>query len=326
MAKFRILAMDGGNGLNTALLLNEISSQLTDERQDFLEGVKLFAGTSAGAINSLFFAKHRRQRHALSDIFKYQQNIYLDILDSENPFNLLGAFAGFNALASTNLVRRFYIEYFGEKLSLHDLHHKVLVVTFVLDNQQPPPHRRWEPRIFTNLPDSQNAQELVVDVLMRSSALPIAYPIFQSITGQGPAYIDGAVVANNPAMFALVHALEHADLDDIMILSVGTGRNVIGNADFVAPTFKDGIADWGYQQWLLDSADPLLLVDMLIQGGEESVSFECSQLLGNNHYRLNVDLQHGRVAINEPKIEAQVKAAVDWLNTSGWFDDEGGQA
>lgn len=320
MGKYRILAMDGGNGLNTALLLQGIKSFLDEKDQDYLENVDLYAGTSAGAINSLFFAKHERLEDAMTDIFKYQLEIYNDILHAEDPWNLVGAATGFNPLARMDKVRAFYVDYFGPTLRLADLYHKVVVVTYVLDNEQPPPYRQWEPRIFTNLPGSPNADALVADVLMRSSALPIAYPLFQSITGEGPAYVDGAVVANNPAMFALTSAYDHVDLKDVLLLSVGTGRNVVGNADFIAPEFDKGVADWGYRQWLMNPADPMLLIDMLIQAGEEAVSFECEQILRERHCRLNVDLKKKRVDLDDEAIREQVEAAVDWLKGSGWLD------
>lgn len=320
MGKYRILAMDGGNGLNTALLLQGMKTMLDESQQDYLESVDLFAGTSAGAINSLFFARHERMEDALTEIFKYQLEIYNDILHAENPWNLLGAATGFNPLARMDKLRPFYVDYFGPTLTLADLYHKVVVVTYVLDNEQAPPHRQWEPRIFTNLPGSPNADALVADVLMRSSALPVAYPIFQSITGEGPAYVDGAVVANNPAMFALTSIYDQVDLDDVLLLSIGTGRNVVGKADFIAPTFKDGVADWGYRQWLMDPSDPLLLIDMLIQAGEEAVSYECEQLLGKRHFRLNTDLKKNRVDLDDAAIKEQAEAAVAWLKGSGWLD------
>lgn len=321
MAKYRILSMDGGNALNTALLLNEISLLIEDGKHDYLDRVDLFAGTSAGGINSFFFAKHLHQQHALAEIFKFQKTIYDDILDTENAFNLIGAFVGMNPLARTDDLRAFYVDYFGQDLTLAELHHNVVIVTFVLDNQKPPPHRRWEPRIFTNLGGSTNADALVVDVLMRSAALPIAYPLVQSITGEGPGYVDGAVVANNPSMIAVTEVLEQVDLSEILVLSVGTGRNVVGRADYIAPEFTNSRADWGYAQWMLDHSNPLLLLDLLIQASEEAVSFQCNQLLKENHFRLNVDLQHGRVDVKNPDIQAQVEGAIHWLENSGWFDE-----
>lgn len=320
MGKYRILAMDGGNGLNTALLLQGMKTMLDESQQDYLENVDLYAGTSAGAINSLFFARHERMEDALTEIFKYQLEIYNDILHAEDAWNLVGAATGFNPLARMDKLRQFYVEYFGPTLTLADLYHKVVVVTYVLDNEQAPPHRQWEPRIFTNLPGSTNADALVVDVLMRSSALPIAYPIFQSITGEGPAYVDGAVVANNPAMFALTSIFDLVDLNDVLLLSIGTGRNVVGKADFIAPTFENGIADWGYRQWLLNPSDPLLLIDMLIQAGEEAVSFECEQILRERHFRINGDLKKSRIDLNDEGIKELAEAAVAWLKGSGWLD------
>jgi hypothetical protein len=83
--------------------------------------------------------------------------------------------------------------------------HIVLVPSFQLDNMdpsfpsagsEPKINRRWVPRFFHNLNDSDSLDEKVVDVALRSSAAPTYFGIYQG-------YVDGGVFANNPALCAI---------------------------------------------------------------------------------------------------------------------------
>jgi patatin-like phospholipase/acyl hydrolase len=105
---------------------------------------------------------------------------------------------------------------------------------------------------------------------MRSSAAPTFFPSYQG-------YIDGAVVANNPAMCAMAQAIDrdrgNQPPGDIRILSLGTGQH---------PTLILGQSlDWGFAQW----AKPLTV--LMIDGGMGVVDFQCSRFLHDNFHRLD---------------------------------------
>lgn len=85
----------------------------------------------------------------------------------------------------------------------------VLVPAFQLDNMDPKApsadtvtstNRRWIPRFFHNLNNSESLDEKVVDIALRSSAAPTYFPIYQG-------FVDGGVFANNPALCAITTAL-----------------------------------------------------------------------------------------------------------------------
>jgi len=157
---------------------------------------------------------------------------------------------------------------------LDDLKRRVLIASFQLDNEASDPAKRsWKPKFFHNFPgpDSDGAA-LVVDVAMETSAAPTYFPSYNG-------YIDGGVIANNPSMAALAQALDsrnqppyRAALNDIVLLSVGTGISLqyIQGRDL----------DWGEAQWI----KPIL--SLMMDGSVGVADFQCKQLLGPHYERL----------------------------------------
>jgi uncharacterized protein len=375
----KILAMDGGNGINTAELLQRIEAANIEKR--FLDQADIFVGTSAGGINSLFFAAGDNPTAALSTIQQFWKDVNESILGglkanevarkaldgmqnkplapimSDEWQELAGtifrtvlglgeAAAGCRSLFLNDIMKQFLVKYFGESTTIGQLKRYVVICSYELDNGKPGINRTWIPRLYTNLPytppgrsgalknqPDPDLNEKVVDVAMRTSAAPIELPIYQASDGTGPGYVDGGLVANNPSMIALaaiVGTLAHGttnqppvlptqSLDLIHLLSVGTGRNLVGTAQYLDPEFSNGSAPWGYRQWLLDPANPLVLIDAFLQGGNEAVAWECGILMGEkNFHRLNVPLAHMLVP-DDPETKTYVAETIAWLDTTGWF-------
>jgi patatin-like phospholipase/acyl hydrolase len=381
MKTYRILAMDGGIGNNTATVLRMISDELkkraqegkiTDpftkelvEQSHFLDYVNMYTGTSAGGINSLFLANETRSDVAIDTIDQFWKKINtslaLGLLPGSifdlilNPVGcvveLVLKLTGFRSI----LQNLYYLEAlranFNEK-TLVDLEKNVCIVSFMLDNQKidEPDLRKWKPKIFNNFLEDPDNKESIVDVALRTSALPIELPITQStVTQTGPGYVDGALVANNPSMIALAQIMrekreapdghfKEIQRENILMLSLGTTANLIGPATFIAPTFAGGIAPWGLNQWLLGAGNPpwlpnlwlenllkgqwLLAIQAFLSASDDAITFETKQLLEKGHYfRLNPTTTTGPFGVNPEKTAAEVNKAVDWLLSSGWFDD-----
>ncbi|MGD2114935.1 MAG: patatin-like phospholipase family protein [Acidobacteriota bacterium] len=335
MSHSRILTMDGGNGENTALLLEQVHQDLASrhDQAGFLDSVDIFAGCSDGGINSLFFAKHEDPTRALRDINRFWREVFdQEILRGINPATLGLSVAGLTSIASVKPLQSFFIRYFGKDTTLGDLQRKVMILSFQLDNEKPSPYRRWVPKVFHNLhEDGADLDERVVDVALRSSAVPILLPLYQGLDQEGPVYVDGGVVANNPSMVMLAHLLHHEDpksalstrLGRWLMFSVGTGRNIIGDTVYLDPSTRDGVAPWGYGQWLANPTKPLLLMDAFLQAGMEAVSMQCQEILGESFHRLQPTLSKGLVTDN-PDTELRVEAAVRWLESVGWVEESSG--
>jgi hypothetical protein len=119
-------------------------------------------------------------------------------------------------------------------------------------------------------------QRQLWEVCVSSAAAPTFFPPYcfknstQGQSGQMPehTYIDGGVSANTPSLAALVHALdiENKSLDEIAIMSIGTGRTT-------TPYESEKISRWGALEWVNALAD-------VFMGSQIQVSADlCGQLL-----------------------------------------------
>ena len=152
------------------------------------------------------------------------------------------------------------------KARLRDLRKRVLITAFDLDNEHPRPEkRRWKPKLFHNFPgpDSDGAM-LAWKVGLYTCAAPTYFP---TVDG----YVDGGVFANNPSMCALAQTQDArigrtAALDDVALLSLGTGSSLI--------YVKGARHDWGYAQWAQ------ALLGVMFDGTIGIADYQCRQLLG----------------------------------------------
>ena len=311
MAKYRILSLDGGGlrGLITARMLDRLNTD--PSIAGWLSDVDLFAGTSTGGILALGLASGKSP----SDICDMYINEGPDIFDDSLWDNIKDLGKTIGADYSTKNLKSALVDLFGTK-TLRSLQKKVAIPTFDLDNEDPNPAKRtWKPKIFHNYagPDSDGS-EAIVDVALYTSAAPTYFP---SVDG----YVDGGVFANNPGMIAVVQAIstrnqpqDRVDLDEIVMLSVGTGVSL----NYI----KGQKLDWGFAQW----AKPLINV---LQDGVAGISdYQARQLLGDRYHRMQIVFDPSETipldAVDKiPRMDEIAKAAdlnavVTWLQEQ-WF-------
>lgn len=271
MAKYRILSLDGGGlrGLITARMLQRLSDD--PKIKGWLSGVDLFAGTSTGGILALGLAAGKTPQD-ICDLYInagpriFDDSIWDDIRD-------LGKTIG--ADYSNKVLKKELRNIFGS-MTLGDLNKKVAIPTFDLDNQDTDDtQRRWKPKIFHNYSgDGSDAGNLAADVALYTSAAPTYFPAADG-------YIDGGVFANNPSLVAIAQAIsqsnkqsERANIDEIVLLSVGTGVSL--------SYIKGNNLDWGYAQWV----KPLL--NILTDGVAGISDYQAREILGERYQRLQV--------------------------------------
>ena len=300
--RYRVLSLDGGGvrGLITSRLVERI----VRERPGFLGGVDLFAGTSAGAILALALAAGIEPPR-ISDLYRdHGSAIFADDtpLDALNHADKL-----FMADYRGRPLKEALDKEFGS-LTLGDLPKKVVVATFQLDSGAVTAAgvRSWKPKFFHNFPEnSTDAEQLVVDVAMRSCAAPTFFPVYQG-------FIDGGVVANNPSMCALAQALDeraaNQPASNVVLLSIGTGLN---------PKYVEGAShDWGYVQWARN------IIGIVLGGSTGVADFQCRQVLGSRYHRLDAVLPRpiNLDAHDEIPFLSEIGLSEDISETLGWLD------
>ncbi|MFG1241396.1 patatin-like phospholipase family protein [Xanthobacter sp. V7C-4] len=313
---YRILSLDGGNGGKAGVFLSTLERRAEVLGFSVLRQMDLFAGTSNGAVNALLLAWFDDPVLAFEAVLRFDD----EVRESQTPWSIAGTVLGNNAAMTTGRIKAFCDEVFGAGAILADVKRPVLVNTVQLDNALSDGQRSWLPRTFSNFPGDLGRVELIADVVLRTMAMPLQYPIYQSGAQTGPAYVDGAVASNNPALTAITSALaQQKALEDIALLSIGTPRNLAGQSRYLSPGLSEGSADWGYRQWLLDPFNPLVLVDLFLQAGAAATSAQCAQLLGSRFRRVDPPVFTGP-AWDAPETNAVLDTTVDWLNAHGWND------
>jgi len=262
--RFNILAFDGGGVRGT--LQAVITSRILDANPNFLRDTDFIAGTSTGAIQALGLAAGRAP-HQIEEMYTLlMERVFADrLLD-----DIRDLWRAYGADYDNKNLRGILREQFGD-MRLGELDKRVAITAFALDSGPNSDHRSWKLKVFHNFPGQDSDDDaLVVDVALRSSAAPVYFPTYQG-------YIDGGVVANNPAMVAVAQALDgrsaSVPLENIQLLSLGTGRS--------CRWVEGENHDWGAAQW----APYILFISP--EGSVEMTDFQCRQILGDRYFRLN---------------------------------------
>lgn len=281
MAKYRILSIDGGGlrGLIAVRLLEQLAED--PDLSGWLDQVDLIAGTSTGGIIALGLAAGL----SLDEMGSLYQDKGAKIFDDSVWDNVKDVGKTIGADYSNRSLKRELKRVFGDS-TLGSFKKKVAITAFDLDNQDDT-ERKWKPKIFHNYSGAGTDKlHLARNVAAYTSAAPTYFP---AVDG----FVDGGVFANNPSMVALSQAIsrhnrsnERAELDDVVLLSVGTG--------FTPKYIKGQSLDWGFAQW----AKPIL--EILTDGVMGIADYQCAQLLGERYERMQVSLaEHGNIAMDD---------------------------
>lgn len=261
-----IVSIDGGG------IRGVIPAQLMANMEVIWSDVDMFAGTSTGSIVASYVATQSKAA-GLVDIYKDRAK------EIFQPRSLM------DRLVQDELMRANY-DHTGLRTVLCDVFEDFHMRDFIREGAKMiiPAYdlQKDKPKIYDERDD-----EYLVDVIGRSCSAPTYFPAFNMCSHveigasrviPGP-FIDGGVVANSPAMCALTAALASGcKLDKIWMISIGTGY-VDG------PRFdtRRGF-DWGITQWSTK------IVPLVLDGSQRLVDYQCSQILGDRYFRLNVDL------------------------------------
>lgn len=276
--------------------------RLVDHFPKLLEQVDLFAGTSTGSVVALTLASGRTA-DTLVDFYSID-----NLRSAFSPSHLNVFRPKYNNTNFKNLLET----HFPGNPRLRDLKHKLVAPSFKLDD---PKRKDWRPVFFHNFADSHHLDDFVVDVALRSAAAPSIFPSHDG-------YIDGGMMANNPSTAAIAYALGHAKprpaLEDICVLSIGTG---------LSPSIiKYDTKGWGVIQWMLNPfrspSTPLL--NVLFDGVVEADAVMSRHMIKPRYMRLNPPLARPTALDNWKAIPELIKTAEDFDlgPTFEWIEKE----
>lgn len=140
----------------------------------------------------------------------------------------------------------------------------------------------------------QDLFKSAVDVAMATAAAPTFFPAYSS--SNGPAYIDGGVWANNPAMLGVLEAIcILKQIPQVLdLLSVGTTTEPF----YVTKCRRMG----GILQWHKG------IVDLLLQAQSDSILGQVKIMTGKVPLRIDVSVTPGRFSLNDARTIADLVA------------------
>lgn len=233
----RLLSMDGGGiyGLATALMLKELCKR----NPDFLSArdVWMFAGTSAGALNSLLLASQRIPREFVlsgeleefwkrHDLFAGYQDVNLEML----------SWAGVTPWFSRQRFTDVLTHYFGHR-TLGELHHKVLITTFNWGGWN---NSSWRPKLFYNFPEDEPDRQVSVVKVAYAAGAPAGMRDIPHGLG------DGGIFVPNPSVNAIAKVLNHfgsSDFEQLMPLMYHFSRMIEAQSDLLYGLYTTGSDD-----------------------------------------------------------------------------------
>ncbi len=283
----KILSIDGGGirGYIPALILEKLSSLLNHESGsgDLFSVFDIIAGTSSGSLTAMGIAVPYKKkgnegytdkpRYSMTEIVNIYETCRTDIFPEMTLERLGKVKQAFHEKYTSSGLEKVLEGIFRER-TMKDCLTNVLIASFdILSNK---------PLIISNDDDFY-----MKDVARGSSAAPTFFEpaLIESISKEKQyCLIDGAMAANNPAMFAYTKArAKFPKAERFIILSLGTGHST----KFYN---YEQIKNWGFVEWMLPS-NGTPIYSIMSRAQEGCVSMQLNQIPGIEYYRINPVLE-----------------------------------
>lgn len=274
-----ILAIDGGGvrGVMTIAYLAALEEKMGAPLGKHFDAI---AGTSVGAIVAAYLANGGSAADAIKLFSQdrvdkiFARNLVNDIVPLEAEWR-----PKYSGVGKTTVLQ----EVFGDA-HLHDVKTKLLIPAYDYVNQTLAVWKSW-----TGSDGDDNP--LLSEVVDASSAAPLYFPPIK-MGNPSRYFMDGGIAANNPSACVLAEYMrDGGSLNDIAVLSVGSGIDVNSAA-------KKGAADkslnWGILGWLTHG-----LVDDILASNIGVASYLSEQMLGQRYIRI------------DPKMPIDIKPDMD---------------
>ncbi|WP_353280187.1 patatin-like phospholipase family protein [Wolbachia endosymbiont (group B) of Silvanus unidentatus] len=262
-----ILSVDGGGirGIIPAIILAEIEKRA---RRPIAEIFDLIAGTSTGGIVIAGLCKKDKPQYSANDLVEFYREYGPYIFKSS--FFRRSILSWFNCAQYPHKNIEFVLDkYFGDDILKNTLSN-VLITSYDIHNNRPFFFKSWrEDRNFIKLKDALRA----------TTAAPTYFaPKYLKINQKEMVLVDGGVFANNPAACAYASGKRLFPNDDIVLLSIGTGRT--DRSIEYANSKRFGKIGW---------IKPLL--NVMFASSLDAVNYQLNQVIADKYIRIQSQLK-----------------------------------
>ncbi len=300
----RILSIDGGGmkGIVSAVVINELEVLLqkysNNPNARIAEYFDLIAGTSTGSILTALYLlpENGHPKYSAKEILNLYPSLGKSIFQKQTLYPLFGSKYTSNEFEKT-------LKLFFEQLKISDLLKPCLITSYNTTSRT---------AVFFNTETAKkdrNRDYLVWEAVKASCAAPTYFPpaTLSNVPEHQNCFIDGGVVANNPALCAIIEALKLTNCEsihDLYLLSVG---NIENDTNYYCREVKK----WGLIEW----ASPLFSI--LLNSNLQTVDYQLKTLFKI----LNKEEQYIRLQLNGmrkvPELDDYSEATIDYLMTCG---------
>lgn len=290
----KVLSIDGGGirGIIPGMILSEIERKVGKPTASIFD---LLAGTSTGALWALSMARpntHGKPMYKAQNIVDSYESQSKSVFSRSFWHKFIPLSGLFTHKYSSQNRQQVALQYFGNTLISEALT-PILVPSYELEQATP---------FFFKTTDAQKNKYLdflFSEVAQATCAAPTYFEPFIIDSPKDPmvkhyAFIDGGVVANNPAMCAYVEAKSmFPDADHYLVVSLGTG-------DFSTGILIEETKRWGLAQWIKPVFDIFLYGPMDVVDHQMKALFQNPTDKLNYYYRFQLRLHKKESSTDNP--------------------------
>ena len=296
--KVRILCLDGGGirGLIPAVILSYIEESIrkkTGNKNAVLaDYFDMIGGTSTGGILACLYLvppkegdKAKTSRYFAHEAIEMYKEHAESIFKTNYPRQLASVRLVYDEKYQVGDFEKLLNKYFDDS-KLSDLVHPALITSYDIEERK---------AVFFTQPEAKASpfhDYYLRDIARATSAAPTYFEVadIKSMGGHKGYFIDGGMVANNPALCTVVEAMkiQFADcpypleVEDMYVVSISTGKEL-------EPIRFEKAKDFGAARWI----GPV--ISILMSGSSETVDYHLKKIFqasncGENYIRIDPPL------------------------------------
>ena len=308
--KVTILSIDGGGirGYIPALILEELANLFSEKGKSphLSRHFDLIAGTSSGSLTALALAAPKLDpdnsgkflpipQYSASDIVNTYETRGLDIFPRMPLSRIQYLKQAFHDKYDDEGLEKVLDDIFGNR-TVKDSLTDFLISSYDLKSGKPVMIRK-------SILKKSDENFFMKDVARGSSAAPTFFEPHHmtSLTGKTEYYlVDGAMAANNPALYAYIEALSwFPGAKKFLILSVGTG-NLPHQWDY------RNARDWGLLDWI-SPQNGTPLYSILAGSREQCIDSQLRAMPDIEYHRINPVIGKENANIDDASVENMVQ-------------------